>query len=430
MALTPTRPSTEQLRFTSANTGDQSLDTYLEAAEIGGRSLAALLGDIFDTSGLPIGSALYNWAGSWLTATAYEVGDTFSDPATNDVYVTLIDHTSDTIGNDVTAANIVKVADFSTITAAAAASASAASTSATAAAASAAAALVSENAAAADLVLTNADVVLTNADVALTNADVVLTNADVVSTNADVVSTAQAVTDAEAAQTAAEVALDAFDDDYLGAKASDPTVDNDGDALTDGALYFDTTLNMMKVYDLGTTTWLQMQPTASEMADIATVVADASDIGTVAGISADVTTVAAADTDVSTVAGIDSDVSTVAAVDTDVTTVAGISANVTTVAGISANVTTVAGISADVTTAATNVADITNFADVYVGPSASNPTTRTDTSALQDGDLYFNTASNQMKVYGSSAWSAVALTEASVEDTAAEQAVAMAIALG
>ena len=36
----------------------------------------------------------------------------------------------------------------------------------------------------------------------------------------------------KAAQAAAETAADNFDDAYLGAKSSDPTVDNDGDALT------------------------------------------------------------------------------------------------------------------------------------------------------------------------------------------------------
>jgi hypothetical protein len=43
--------------------------------------------------------------------------------------------------------------------------------------------------------------------------------------------------------------LDSFDDRYLGTKSSDPTVDNDGNALAAGALYFSTTANVMKVYD-------------------------------------------------------------------------------------------------------------------------------------------------------------------------------------
>jgi hypothetical protein len=138
--------------------------------------------------------------------------------------------------------------------------------------------------------------------------------------------------------------------------------------------------------------------------DVTAVAADATDIGTVATNIANVNTVAGISADVTTVAGDSADIQTVAGIDSDVTAVAGIAANVTTVAGISANVTTVAGISADVTTVATNVADITNFSDVYLGPSATDPATRNDSSALQAGDLYFNTADDAMKVYTGSAW--------------------------
>ena len=46
---------------------------------------------------------------------------------------------------------------------------------------------------------------------------------------------------------AAVAALDSFDDRYLGAKSSAPTVDNDGDALITGALYFNSTTNVMNV---------------------------------------------------------------------------------------------------------------------------------------------------------------------------------------
>jgi len=58
-----------------------------------------------------------------------------------------------------------------------------------------------------------------------------------------------AKTAAQAAQAAAEAAADNFDDTYLGAKSSDPTVDNDGNALTAGDLYFNTTSNVLKVYN-------------------------------------------------------------------------------------------------------------------------------------------------------------------------------------
>jgi hypothetical protein len=42
--------------------------------------------------------------------------------------------------------------------------------------------------------------------------------------------------------------LDAFTDVYLGAFSSDPTLDNDGNALTAGDLYFNTVANRLKVY--------------------------------------------------------------------------------------------------------------------------------------------------------------------------------------
>ena len=60
---------------------------------------------------------------------------------------------------------------------------------------------------------------------------------------------ANSATAAQAAEDAALAALDSFDDRYLGQKASDPTLDNDGNALVAGALYFNTTDNAMKVYD-------------------------------------------------------------------------------------------------------------------------------------------------------------------------------------
>ena len=59
---------------------------------------------------------------------------------------------------------------------------------------------------------------------------------------------ASAVAAANSAASAA-TALDSFDDRYLGSKASDPTLDNDGNALITGALYYSTSTQSMKVYD-------------------------------------------------------------------------------------------------------------------------------------------------------------------------------------
>lgn len=66
---------------------------------------------------------------------------------------------------------------------------------------------------------------------------------------------ASSATDAQTAQTAAETArdqvlavYDSFDDRYLGSKTSDPSVDNDGNALIAGAIYFNSVSGVMRLY--------------------------------------------------------------------------------------------------------------------------------------------------------------------------------------
>lgn len=56
-------------------------------------------------------------------------------------------------------------------------------------------------------------------------------------------------TAAAASATSAAASYDSFDDRYLGPKSSDPSVDNDGNALIAGAMYFSTTGNAMRVYN-------------------------------------------------------------------------------------------------------------------------------------------------------------------------------------
>ena len=55
--------------------------------------------------------------------------------------------------------------------------------------------------------------------------------------------------DAETARDNAQASFDSFDNIYLGEKTADPTVDNSGDPLQTGALYFNTVDNAMKVYN-------------------------------------------------------------------------------------------------------------------------------------------------------------------------------------
>ena len=55
-----TRPTTEQVRFRSGTTGEHILDTYMEAAEIGSRTLSDLLRDLFTETG-HIRTDLFEW---------------------------------------------------------------------------------------------------------------------------------------------------------------------------------------------------------------------------------------------------------------------------------------------------------------------------------------------------------------------------------
>ena len=100
---------------------------------------------------------------------------------------------------------------------------------------------------AADLVATNQDTIDTAADLVLTNADAAATAADRIATAADAVLTAADVVSSAANAASAASVYDGFDDRYLGSKAVAPTLDNDGDALVVGALYFDTVLQSMQV---------------------------------------------------------------------------------------------------------------------------------------------------------------------------------------
>jgi len=110
---------------------------------------------------------------------------------------------------------------------------------------------------AAETAKTAAETAKTAAETAETNAETAETNAETAETNASssqsaaatsATAAASSATAAASSATAAAASADAFDDVYLGAKASDPTLDNDGDALTAGDMYFNTGTNRMKVY--------------------------------------------------------------------------------------------------------------------------------------------------------------------------------------
>ena len=123
-------------------------------------------------------------------------------------------------------------------------SASQASASQTAAAVSAAAALVTEGQSS-----SHAQTAASSSTAAEASEVASAASAANSATSATQAETAKTVT--EAAKDASLAALDSFDDRYLGAKSAAPTVDNDGDTLITGSLYFNSTTAIMYVYGLG-----------------------------------------------------------------------------------------------------------------------------------------------------------------------------------
>jgi hypothetical protein len=94
----------------------------------------------------------------------------------------------------------------------------------------------------------NADEIAADASAtaAASSASAAASSASAASSSASAASSSASA--ASASASAAAASYDSFDDRYLGAKSSDPSVDNDGNALITGALYFNTTSSEMRVY--------------------------------------------------------------------------------------------------------------------------------------------------------------------------------------
>lgn len=221
----------------------------------------------FDASGeISVAQELGTFKGNWSAGVSYSARDLVKDTSTNNIYLANAAHTSSgsqplTTNTDSGKWELIVDA------AAAATSATAAANSATAAANSASAASTSAG----------------NAASSASTASTQATNAANSAT-----SSANSATAASNAQAAAEAALDTFDDRFLGAKASDPTLDNDGNALLDGALYFDTTNDIMKVYDLANTQWRQLTLTSANQAFVNTVAGEISPTNNIATVASSI----------------------------------------------------------------------------------------------------------------------------------------------
>ena len=168
-----------------------------------------------------------SYKGDWAASTAYDARALVKDTSTNNIFLCNTAHTSSGSQPLTTNTDSAKW-DLIVDAAAAATSATDAQASANAAAASASTAQGHANTAS-----TQASTATSQANTATSQA-----SAAAASANAAAASAASAASH-----------LDTFDDLYLGTKLTDPTVDNDGDALTSGDMYYNTSSNELKIYD-------------------------------------------------------------------------------------------------------------------------------------------------------------------------------------
>ncbi len=348
----------------------------------------------FDSSGeIAVTQELGTFKGNWAASTSYAVRDLVKDTSTNNIFIAITAHSSS--GSQPLTTNtdsakwslIVDAATATTSSTSASNSATAASNSATASANSATASANSASA----------------SSTSETNS----ANSASASASSATASANSATASANSASAAAAT-FDLFDDAFLGSKSSNPSVDNDGNALQDGALYFDTTNDVMKVYNVSNTTWLQLTPTVSNQNNINSAVANASNINAAVANENNINAAVANQSNINAAVSNQSNITNVASNSTAITNVNNNLSNINSVnsnstninltAGSITNVNNVGGSIASVNSAAANLASINNFGEVY-RIASSAPTT-----SLNSGDLYFNTSTNVLNVYGASGW--------------------------
>lgn len=257
VARTSDFPTSGPFNIEALNTDLDRLTAMVQQQEtLDGRSLRL---DQFDTPNtfnvLPSKSARAGRVLQFNDTTGQpEAGPTTSEVANAQTYATNASTSATAAASSASSAS-TSASNASTSATNAASSASAASTSASNASSSASSASTSASNAStsASNASTSATAAASSASTASTQATNAASSASAASTSAS--NAASSATSANSAKVAAESARDAtlaaydsFDDRYLGAKSSDPSVDNDGNALIAGALYFNSTDGIMKLY--------------------------------------------------------------------------------------------------------------------------------------------------------------------------------------
>lgn len=303
----------------------------------------------------------------------------------------------------------------------------AATVSATNAAASATAASESESNA--SVSEANSAMSASNAMTSESNALASATAANTSELNAAVseVNAANSASLAESHLTAIETIYDNFDDRYLGAFVSDPTVDNDGDPLIIGAIYFNTIDSETKFYNGGA--WESPEATASQSADSALASAlSALDSAAASALSESNASISESNSSASALSA-----STSA---TTATTQAGIATAKAQDASDSADSASVSATTAQAhLIAIESIYD--NFDDRYLGVFAIEPVLDNDGNALMIGAIYFDSTLNHTKFYNGVSWedpelsaieaANVATTKASEASNSADRASASEI---
>ena len=330
----------------------------------------------FDDNGeLVVSQELGTFKGDWSASTTYAARDIVKDTSTNNIFLCNTGHTSSGVEPLTTNTDSAKW-DLLVDAASATTSATNAANSATAAATSA-----------------------TNAATSETNAATSETNAATSATNA-------------------ANSFDSFDDRFLGTKASDPTLDNDGNALVEGAMYYNSTDNDIRFYN--GSTWdapatdaaTSATASASSATASATSATNSANSATASATSASnaATSETNAGTSETNAASSASAASTSASnASTSETNAATSASTATTQASNASTSATNAATSATAAQTAQTAAELAldNFDDIYLGAKASDPALDNDGDALTEGDLYFNSTSNQLKYWDGSNWQGI-----------------------